>query len=57
MTLKLNPNLRFLLSLGDTKMVAVQHKTGIQFYTNTPSTSKSRAGINVEHVAEAVIER
>lgn len=57
MTTKLN-NLRFLLSLGDTKMVILQNEENLHIYTNQP-TAKSRKQniIAAEHVTEALISK
>ena len=54
MTLK-NPNLRFLLSLGDTKMVVLQDENDLHFFSNTPAQKGSRSTSRMaQHVTEAL---
>lgn len=56
MTLK--PNLRFLLSLGSTKMVILQDEDDLRVYTNRPAAKiGKKVTVVPEHVAEALIER
>ncbi len=50
------PNLRFLLSLGSTKMVVLQDEDDLHVYTNKPSTKSRQKGIVApEHVTEALV--
>ncbi len=51
-------NLRFLLSLGNTKMVVLQDENDLHIYTNQP-TAKSRKQhtIAAEHVTEALVSK
>ena len=50
-------NLRFLLSLGGTKMVILQQDNDLQIYSNQTNTSKidRKATVTAEHVTEALI--
>lgn len=50
------PNLRFLLSLGSTKIVVLQDKEDLHVYTNRPSVKAGRKEtVAPEHVTEALI--
>ncbi len=51
-------NLRFLLSLGGTKMIVLQDENDLHIYTNQP-TAKSRKQntIAAEHVTEALVSK
>ena len=51
-------NLRFLLSLGGTKMVVLQDEEDLHIYTNQ-KTAKSRKQnpIAAEHVTEAILTK
>lgn len=51
-------NLRFLLSLGNTKMVILQDETDLHIYTNQPATKVHKKGaIAAEHVTEALVSK
>ena len=51
-------NLRFLLSLGDTKMVILQDKEDLHIYTNQAANSPRRKNmITAEHVSEAIVTK
>lgn len=51
-------NLRFLLALGSTKIVVLQDDNDLQIYSKThPKTSRKKASIVPEHVAEALISK
>lgn len=51
-------NLRFLLSLGSTKVVVLQDETSLHAYTNPLSAAaRQKASVVPEHVAEAVLEK
>ena len=57
MTVK-QSNLRFLLSLGGTKMVVLQDEDDLHIYTNqTASKSHKKATIAAEHVTEALLSK
>jgi len=57
MTTKLT-NLRFLLSLGGTKMVVLQDESDLHIYSNQPVTkSRNKDAIAVEHVTEAILTK
>ena len=57
MTTKLT-NLRFLLSLGDTKMVVLQNEEDLHIYTNqSTDTSRKKSTIVAEHVSEALLTK
>ena len=57
MTVK-QSNLRFLLSLGGTKMVVLQDEDDLHIYTNqTASKSLKKATIAAEHVTEALVSK
>ena len=52
------PNLRFLLSLGDTKMVVLQDEQDLHIYSNqTTCKSRNRSTIAAEHVTEALVAK
>ncbi|MBP5404060.1 MAG: hypothetical protein J6Y17_03100 [Elusimicrobiaceae bacterium] len=51
-------NLRFLLSLGSTKVVVLQDGNSLHAYTNPLSTAaRQKATVVPEHVAEALVEQ
>lgn len=51
-------NLRFLLSLGDTKMVVLQNEADLHIYTNqTAAKSRKQNPIIAEHVTEALVSK
>lgn len=51
-------NLRFLLSLGGTKMVILQDENDLHIYTNAPADkSRNRSTIAAEHVTEALVTK
>ena len=57
MTTKLT-NLRFLLSLGDTKMVVLQDEEDLHIYSNqTTCKSRKKDQIAAEHVTEALVAK
>ena len=48
-------NLRFLLSLGGTKMVVLQDEEDLHIYTNQPAKAPGKTNtITAEHVSEAI---
>ena len=52
------PNLRFLLSLGSTKMVVLQDENDLHVYTNCPTAKVGRKEtVAPEHVAEALTDK
>lgn len=51
-------NLRFLLALGNTKIVVLQDATDLHVYSKThDKTSHQKGSIVPEHVAEALISQ
>ncbi len=51
-------NLRFLLSLGGTKMVVLQDENDLHIYTNqTAAKSRKQNTIAAEHVSEALVSK
>ena len=51
-------NLRFLLSLGSTKMVILQDEKDFHIYTNqNASFPRQRTIVTAEHVAEALASK
>ncbi len=49
-------NLRFLLSLGATKMVVLQDEEDLHVYTSKPSAKARQKGtVTPEHVTEALV--
>lgn len=50
------PNLRFLLALGNTKMVVLKDETDLHVYTNKFSKS-TKQPIAVEHITEALLTK
>lgn len=51
-------NLRFLLSLGGTKMVVLQDENDLHIYTNqTAAKSRKQHPIAAEHVTEALVSK
>ena len=51
-------NLRFLLSLGGTKMVVLQNEEDLRVYTNRTATkSHHKQTIAAEHVTEAILAK
>ena len=54
--MSLKPNLRFLLSLGSTKIVVLQQNEDLQVYTNCPTAKVgNKETVAPEHVTEALI--
>lgn len=52
----LKSNLRFLLSLGSTKMVVLQDENDLHVYTSKPCAKNSqKVTVAPEHVTEALI--
>ena len=51
-----NPNLRFLLALGNTKMVVLKDEEDLHIYTNKTSR-KTAQPIAVEHITEALLTK
>ena len=50
-----NSNLRFLLSLGATKMVVLQDEESLHIYANEPRAKTNRkSALLAEHVTEAL---
>lgn len=48
-------NLRFLLSLGSTKMVVLQDEEDVHIYSNqVENVSRKKSAITVEHISEAI---
>ncbi|MBP5429713.1 MAG: hypothetical protein J6Y25_02325 [Elusimicrobiaceae bacterium] len=50
-------NLRFLLSLGNTKMVILQDTENMHIYSSPTTGQKSRSRVTAEHVAAALVEK
>lgn len=51
-------NLRFLLSLGGTKMVVLQDENDLHIYSNqTAAKSRKQHPIAAEHVTEALVSK
>ena len=50
-------NLRFLLSLGNTKMVILQDTENMHIYSSPTTSQKSRSRVTAEHVAAALVEK
>lgn len=50
-------NLRFLLSLGSTKMVILQDEEDVHVYTNQRAPLSRHATVTAEHVAEALANK
>ena len=50
-------NLRFLLSLGNTKMVILQDTENMHIYSSPTTGQKSRSLVTAEHVAAALVEK
>lgn len=51
-------NLRFLLALGNTKIVVLQDESDLHIYSKTHAKSpRNKAAIVPEHVAEALISK
>ncbi len=53
-----SPNLRFLLSLGSTKIVVLQDETDLQIYSKHPAARpRQKQPIVPEHIAEALTSK
>ncbi len=50
-------NLRFLLSLGNTKMVILQDTENMHIYSSPTTGQESRSRVTAEHVAAALVEK
>ena len=51
-------NLRFLLSLGNTKMVILQDEEDVHIYSNqSADASHKKNAITVEHVSEVIASK
>ena len=51
-------NLRFLLSLGNTKMVILQDEEDVHIYSNQPADdTRKKNAITVEHVSEVIASK
>ena len=53
---KQNAHLRFLLSLGNTKMVVLSDENDLHIYSNQDGKSTRRNVITSEHVTEALVK-
>ncbi len=51
------PNLRFLLSLGNTKMVILKDEEHLHIYTNQPDKTSRKEAIATERVTEALLAK
>lgn len=54
---KKTPNLRFLLSLGNTKMVILKDENDLHIYSNQPSKTTRKEAIATERVTEALLAK
>ena len=54
---KTTHNLRFLLSLGNAKMVILQDDKNMHFYSSSGEKENSRSRVTAEHVAAALVEK
>ena len=50
-------NLRFLLSLGNTKIVVLKEENNLHIYTNQPTEKPLHENIATERVAEALLSK
>ncbi len=50
-------NLRFLLSLGNTKMVVLKDENDLHIYTNQLDKTKRKEAIATERVTEALLTK
>lgn len=53
---KSSTRLRFLLSLGNTKMVVLDNEDDLHIYSNYTSKSADQRTIAAEHVTEALVK-
>ena len=52
-----NTNLRFLLSLGNTKMVILKDENDLHIYRNQPNKTSQKESIATERVTEALLAK
>ena len=50
-------HLRFLLALGNTRIIALQDEENLRVYSNKKSTSAKRNPVQAEHISEALIAK
>lgn len=48
--------LRFLLSLGGTKVVVLNDETNLHIYSSEAGKSARKSGITAEHISEALVK-